>query len=142
MFGIKLGLLLTLVVSLVISQGELSSNQEKMESNQNTDQLFIYHVTLTEKYNDPDMWTEETQQIIADHAEFLNDLGRNGMLIQAGRTLYDPGDERLFGIVIFKAESLEEAKKMIENDPSRLKGVQEGEVHPFSLGIRFLENLN
>lgn len=104
--------------------------------------LFIYIYKLTEKYQDPEAWTTETEKIIEDHAQFLNDLGKEGVVIQAGRTLYSPGNELLFGIIIVKAESLEEAKKLLDTDPSILRGVQEATVHPFSLGIRHFYNLN
>ena len=47
----------------------------------------------------------------------------------------------LFGFAIITARSMEEAKEIMAADPTALKGIQQGEIHPFSLGIRFFENL-
>lgn len=64
--------------------------------NQQADNIFCYHLRLTDKYNDPKQWTEETFKTINEHANFLDDLGKVGVLIFTSRTFFQPGDSRLF----------------------------------------------
>ena len=126
----------------------LSSLKKKFSDDTSTTEygpeqkLFIYYVTLTDDYKDPARWTDETHKIIQDHAQFLRDLGDKGILIQAGRTLYPPGHDMLFGFALIKANSIEEAREIMKKDPSRLNNIQQATIHEFSLGIRYLHNAN
>lgn len=117
---------------------QTSNDMEKIESNEN---LFVYHLALTPEYNNPEKWTADTYKIIQEHSEFIDSLGRNGILIFAGRTKLNPGDENLFGIAVIKAPSIEMAKKIMRNDPAVLNNIQMASIFPFSLGIRYFENL-
>ena len=108
----------------------------------NTENLFIYHLTLTDTYNDPTNWNEQVMVIIQQHAAFLNDLGEQGILGFAGRTMFNPGDEHLFGIAVIKAESIDEAKRIMKNDPAVKHNIQRAQIFPFSMGIRFLDNFD
>ncbi|WP_298759668.1 YciI family protein [uncultured Psychroserpens sp.] len=103
--------------------------------------LFINYLTLTDKYKDPDNWTQEVKQVIEAHGEFLNSLGNKGTLIFAGRTVLNPEDENLFGITVIKATTIDEAKQLFKNDPAIKANVQQSVVLPFSLGIQFFTNL-
>jgi uncharacterized protein YciI len=103
--------------------------------------LFLYRLRLAPRYDNPAAWSEDTEQTIGRHAEFLDELGRRGHLVFAGRTLYDPGDPRLIGFAVVKAASAEEAERMVAPDPAVLAGIQLAEVHPFGMPIRHLTNL-
>lgn len=107
-----------------------------------TETLFIYYLTLEPHYQDQANWTEEATQIIQAHARFLDNLGKEGVLVFAGRTLFDPGDPDLFGIAVIKAESLEAAQTIMAGDPAVQQKIQRAVLHPFSMGIRHLQNLN
>ena len=107
----------------------------------NTEQLFIYHLTLTPYYKNPKNWTEATFQMIQEHATFLDNLGKQGILAFAGRTNLAFEDENLFGIAIIKANTLEQAKAILKNDPAVLNGIQQANIFPFWMGIRHLNNL-
>lgn len=111
------------------------------KQNMGKKELFIYHLKLTDQYNDTSIWTEETTLRVNQHAEFLDNLGQEGILVFAGRTKYDPGDDRLFGVAIFKANSLEHAREIMEHDPGVIYKIHTGTILPFSMGIRYLENL-
>ncbi|MEM7332637.1 MAG: YciI family protein [Chloroflexota bacterium] len=102
--------------------------------------LYVYHLKLAPKYTDPANWTDADHQIIGQHAQFFIDLGKQGVLLFAGRTDLPPGDANLFGIAVFKADSLESAKAIMANDPARRHGIQVGEILPFRLPIHFIEN--
>jgi uncharacterized protein YciI len=58
---------------------------------------------------------------MSDHFLYLKSLLKQKKLILAGPTLI-PEDP--FGIMIFETNSQEEAKKLLENDPSVKAGVQ------------------
>ncbi len=45
--------------------------------------LFIYHLKLAPKYQNPANWTEEDNQIIGQHAQFFVELGQQGVLLFA-----------------------------------------------------------
>lgn len=70
----------------------------------------------------------------------MHRLGEKGVLILAGRTILDLDDENMFGIALINANSLEEAKRIMEKDPGVLHGIQESEIYPFSMSIKYLEN--
>lgn len=119
------------------SQSEEHSSKEVKYENS----LFCYQLRLTEVYNVPDNWTPEAWQIIEEHGDFLNRLGKEGILVFAGRTIYQPGDKRLFGIALIKAKNLEAATKIMENDPAVIAGIQQAMLYPFSMGIRYFDNI-
>lgn len=115
-------------------------NMESPKTIENED-LFICHIKLASKYMDMKNWTSETHKIIEQHADFLHHLGQNGTLIFAGRTKLDPNDRKLFGIAVLKVPSLELAQKIVSDDPAVINEIQEVSVFPFSLGIKYFQNL-
>ncbi len=58
---------------------------------------------------------DSENQIMSNHFEYLQDLMNHGKLYLAGPTLQENDP---FGIYILCTETLEEAKKLLENDPS------------------------
>lgn len=103
--------------------------------------LFINYLSLSPKYQEIHNWTEQTHQLIQQHSDYLNELGKQGTLVFAGRTLLNPGDENLFGIALIKAASLEEAQQIFAKDPAITHQIQEALILPFSMGIRHLYNI-
>lgn len=104
--------------------------------------LFIYHLSLTQEYNNPDKWNDETYHLIKLHFNFLTALKKRGILILAGRTNYEPGHENLFGIALFKAPSLEIAKEIMLPDPAVIHNIQKASIYPFLLAIDNFKNIN
>lgn len=109
--------------------------------NARADSLFMYRLTLSEFYQNSENWTDDTWRTIQIHADFLDSLGREGILILAGRTLRPPGHPQLFGIALFYAPTLREAESLMQRDPAVIAGVQRMEVIPFSMGIRHFVNV-
>ena len=77
--------------------------------------------------------SEEEQEIIAAHFEYLKGLQERGVLILAGRTLNV--DESSFGIVIFNAKSEDEANEIMERDPAVRHGVMRGTLYPYRVAL-------
>jgi uncharacterized protein YciI len=101
---------------------------------------FLYKLTLTEKYQKADNWDENAEKIISEHFYFLEKLGKEGTLLFAGRTSYEPGDERLFGIAVVKAESLEAAEMLLSKDPAVINGIMTSVMYDYSIAIKHFEN--
>ncbi|GEM_PF-2953245 len=129
-----------LAVMFMASPILAQTNQDMKESGM-TQQLFIYHLVLTQEYQNLNNWTDDTYSILNDHGAFLTDLGAKGILAFAGRTQLQPGDENLFGIAVIKAVSIVVAQEIMKPDPAVVANIQKASIFPFSMGIRYLENL-
>lgn len=76
--------------------------------------------------------TEAT--IIGQHFEYLKDLTERWVVTLAGRTLStDPASH---GIVIFRAESEADARRIMRDDPAVKNGVFLAELFPFQTALR------
>lgn len=74
--------------------------------------------------------TPEEQAIMKEHGLYLQNKLKEKSLILAG-----PCADTTFGVVLFEAESAEEAKKIMENDPAVKNGAMNSELHPFVLSL-------
>jgi uncharacterized protein len=70
----------------------------------------------------------EERLVIEEHLNYLKDLTRRAVLILAGRTL-NP-DEGVFGLVIFRAQSEDAAREIMNGDPAIRKGIMTGCLFP------------
>lgn len=57
----------------------------------------------------------------------------------AGKT--DGLDEKTFGIVIFEADSEEEAKLIMESDPAVAEGIMNAELFPYRVALMKNSNI-
>lgn len=115
-------------------------NMESLDKVNNKN-LFICYIKLDGKYLDTEKWTDDTHKIIKQHSAYLDSLGKKGILVFAGRTRLNPSDKRMFGIAVFKAQSLEGAKKLISTDPAVVNNIQKVTILPLSLGKKHFQNL-
>jgi uncharacterized protein len=72
----------------------------------------------------------EEDEIMGAHFEYLKGLLEEGTLILAGPSLEPP-----FGIIVFEAETEEEARRLIADDPSVKAGLQTPELHAFRASL-------
>ncbi len=96
---------------------------------------FIYVLKLTPTYQNEANWTDETRKIVTAHFTQLKKLKDEGQVILAGKTDYTKDNPANFGIVVFNAENLEAAKKLMNSDPAVMQKVMTAELHPFSLAL-------
>lgn len=76
---------------------------------------------------------EEEAKIMSDHFHYLKSLLEQNKLYLAGPTLI-PDDP--FGLIILDTESEEEARALLENDPSIKSGIQEiADLRPIRLSL-------
>ncbi|OGO20357.1 MAG: hypothetical protein A2Z14_12365 [Chloroflexi bacterium RBG_16_48_8] len=96
-------------------------------------QQFLYRIQPTRVEMLSEGSTEEEAEIVSAHFAYLKYLLEQGVLILAGRALNT--DETSFGIVIFKAESMEKAREIMESDPAVCQGVMRAELYPYRIAL-------
>ena len=74
--------------------------------------------------------TEDESAVMRDHFAYLKGLLDAGKLVLAGPSLDPP-----FGIIVFEADSEEEARQIVAGDPSVAAGLQTPELHPFRTSL-------
>lgn len=78
--------------------------------------------------------TAQEQAVVAEHFAYLQDLTAKGHIILVGRTLTT--DENAMGLAIFRAESENEARAIMNNDPAVTKGVMTATLYPFKVVLQ------
>lgn len=95
---------------------------------------FIYVLKLTPRLLDEKGWTERDRQIVGRHFRRLQRLHKEGRVLLAGRTLNetDPGQ---FGVVVFEADSEQEARGLMEADDAVKEKIMTAQLFPFSVAL-------
>ena len=78
---------------------------------------------------------KEEEEAVGTHFNYLKNLLAEGKLVLAGRTVNMPMTDRDMGIAILEADSEEEARTIMENDPAVVNGVMKAELFEFSLAL-------
>ncbi len=82
--------------------------------------------------------TETETKIVGEHFSYLKDLMEKGIVILAGRT--QNTDYSSFGITIFNAESEEQARRIVQDDPVVKNRVMRSELFPYKIALIKHEN--
>jgi uncharacterized protein YciI len=94
---------------------------------------FIYVLKLIPRLLDQASWTEAEKKVVQVHFERLQALQKEGKVILAGRTLnMDPTG---FGIVILEVDSEEEARQLMEQDPTVKEGMMTAQLFPYRVAV-------
>ena len=80
---------------------------------------------------DPSAWTEADDGIFTEHYERLREATEAGRVILAGRSQDGIGP----AIVIFRAESENDARRFMEEDPFVSSGLFRASLHPFRAAL-------
>jgi len=92
---------------------------------------FIYFLKLIPRLIDDNAWTPEDEEIVERHFKRLQQLTAEGKVVLAGRTL----DTNPTGIVILEVDSEEEARSLMEADPTVAEGIMTAELHPYAVAL-------
>lgn len=76
--------------------------------------------------------TEAEQKVMGAHFVYLKKLAADGKVLLAGPSI---NGAKTFGIIVVEVENEEQARKVLDGDPSIKAGVMKGEVLPFSLSL-------
>ena len=77
--------------------------------------------------------TPEEDAIVAEHFNYLKALTAQGVVLMAGRTLHT--DDSSHGLVVFGADSENEARAIMMQDPAVKAGVFRAELFPFAVAL-------
>ena len=95
---------------------------------------FLYQLQLVRK----DMLragpTAAEQAVVAEHFAYLQDLNAKGVIIFVGRTLNT--DENAMGLAVFRAETEDAARQIMNGDPAVKKGVMTATLYPFKVVLQ------
>jgi uncharacterized protein YciI len=75
------------------------------------------------------------EAFLDQHFNYLQTLTQQGIVLLAGRIL--TSDENTFGVVIYRAETLEAAVAIMQNDPAVMNGVMRAELFPFRVALKW-----
>lgn len=82
--------------------------------------------------------TLQESEIVSRHFHYLKELTEEKTAVLVGRTQTIESDT--FGIVIFRAESEDEARGYMENDPAVVGGVMTAKLYPFYIALSALHD--
>ena len=94
---------------------------------------FLYKLTLIDRLVPEENWTESDKDIVYEHYNNLLKLKEKGILLLAGKT--SGQDKDTMGIVIFKADSMKEAKGIMNNDPAIMNGIMTGRLWEYNTAV-------
>ena len=78
--------------------------------------------------------TAQEQAVVAEHFAYLQDLTTKSIVIFVGRTLTT--DENTMGLAVFRAESEEAARQIMNGDPAVKNGVMTATLYPFKVVLQ------
>lgn len=81
--------------------------------------------------SDPDSWTDDDRAIGARHYAYLSNATANGTVLLAGRCTDGVGP----AVVIFDAESLDDAHDFMVKDPFIAEGLFTASLHEFNASL-------
>lgn len=96
-------------------------------------EYYLYTLQLAPPLLNQDNWTEKENKIVEKYFQRLKQFRDEGVVIFAGRV--STMDPEGFGIVIFKADSQEDALAMMENDPAVSERIMSAKLFPFSISL-------
>lgn len=92
---------------------------------------FLYKITPTRLEMVTKGPTDHEAAIMSQHFNYLKSLNDQGTVLLFGRT--QNSDARTFGLAIFRAESQDEARSIMNNDPAVKEGVMRAELYPYKV---------
>ena len=102
-------------------------------------QQYMYQLKLVRRITETNTWTKEDEAVIREHFMRLKELTEKGIVLLAGKTNRENEDG--FGIVIFKATSIEEAKSLMNSDPAVQKGVMTATLFDYMIALESLSQV-
>lgn len=118
---IEIILAINTITAGIHSASELSSMPPKTQ--------FMVHLTGT-RAGWPDNMTAEEEKVMSEHFEYLKDLTAAKKVILAG-----PCFGLRTGIIVLQTDSEEEARQIMEHEPSVLQGVHKYELYPMVISL-------
>jgi uncharacterized protein len=78
--------------------------------------------------------TDAEKAVAAEHFAYLQKLNTQGVIILVGRTLNT--DDTTMGLAVFRAESEDAARQIMNNDPAVTRGLMTATLYPFKVVLQ------
>ena len=93
--------------------------------------MYVMHPVDPSKAANPGLWTAEDHESFNLHWNRLEQATKEGVVLVAGRA--QDTDGKGPAIVIFEADSDEDAQRFFESEPFITRGFATGRLHPFAI---------
>jgi uncharacterized protein len=97
-------------------------------------QEFLYKLQLVREDMLRTGPTAAEQAVVAEHFKYLQDLTVQGVMIFVGRTLNT--GENAMGLAVFRAESEDAAREIMNADPAVKRGIMTATLYPFKIVLQ------
>ena len=95
-------------------------------------QTYAYILKYTDDFKKNIQWGSRELGFAQEHVSYIRELANENKAYFLGRTT-NFYDAEMFGIIVFEAASMEEAKKILDDDPLVKNNIMQGTVSPFSI---------
>jgi len=95
-------------------------------------QTYVYILKYTEEFRKNIQWGSRELGFAQEHVAYIKELAEDNKAYLLGRTT-NVYDADMFGVIVFEAASMEEAKKILDDDPLVKNNIMQGTVSPFSI---------
>jgi uncharacterized protein YciI len=102
------------------------------EDTGSANQTYIYILKYTEEFRKNIQWGSRELGFAQEHVSYIKELADENKAYLLGRTT-NVYDAEMFGVIVFEAASMEEAKKILNDDPLVKNNIMQGTVSPFSI---------
>jgi len=92
---------------------------------------FLYKITPARLEMVTEGPTDQEATIVSQHFNYLKSLTDQGTVLLFGRT--QNSDARTFGLAIFRAESEDKARSIMNDDPAVKEGVMRADLFPYKV---------
>jgi uncharacterized protein len=96
-------------------------------------QQYLYKLKPIDQLTEDKNWTEKENETVGRHFGYLQKMLNDRKLILAGKT--KGLDDSTFGLVIFEADSEEEALMIMNGDPAVKEGIMTAELFPYQVAL-------
>ena len=95
-------------------------------------QTYIYILKFTEDFRKNIQWGSRELGFAQEHVAYIKELANENKAYLLGRTT-NVYDAEMFGVIVFEAANMEEAKKILDDDPLVKNNIMQGTVSPFNV---------
>ena len=142
--SLSYGITCLLILAMALSTTAVGSVRAADSGGPVMAQTFDYFVKLIgTREGWPENMTPDEERIMSEHYRYLLDLVAKKKAFLVG-PVFDP----VFGLIVLRTKSAEEAKEIMDNEPSVVQGVHTYELHPMRVSLlvdhvsrnRYVEN--
>jgi uncharacterized protein len=129
--------ILTLLIFCSVYTPSYSQQTDTAIKNQ---KYYSVLLKLQKPYTTSAAWSQEAINTVQRHFIYYQEMETSGQVLFGGRADYKEDNPDMFGIIVLKCSSKDEAEKIMKNDPAIVANIMHGTVHPFVIAYGNKEN--